>query len=922
MDRHVIMHIRFHHLVIAAFIWWLRPEPDPRGPQQALTSIGLLILSVGLSLLAGYLLSRKNKATIKDDKPTTLTTRGSFVNWVIGIRRVGPIFAWAGDRKTKKEKSGKKGVGSSPKVKIFFESGWHLLCVGEAFCLHRILQNGKVIFQGPITKDSHPSGTFIDLGSEGGFHIYWGGVRQPANTILGDASRVGITSRWPFHCYVLWVEKRLGQAAQWPLLDYEIEKRPEISETVLSSTSAFMKPTRTLDGPTRSIFDFRTTPSDHFVVDKNRTADFPIKSLVRLAGNALPDQDLNVTLVDTIQEGGGVRTRIFVAEDLTGADDAGTLQAYTDALDAGINAAHAIADMLFAPFPHGLGFPTTGALAPFDLPSLETAGVLWDENNENLRTSWISTDGDSAQTVLGAGLQDLGTMLPISNTNGLLKFTPVREPTGTLPRIRDDLLVGVLPEIETFHGVRPVDKLVFAFPDRNISDRDGTIAVMDDGSVSYTEQQHARVVQITITTQFTTASTIAQRRSQEELAGGSKVQLRTNRSTRTLLPGDAVTVDALPEVQRVEQLKLDSESGEVILDLIIDMFGVAKSPFVDTPPPETGRFKPVEPDLAKEIVEVPEYISLGDPPTAIFPRIRAHEQISKADIHISRDNVTYVLQGEELNLQTGGTLDAELSATGLMLLEQGPVITELGPDISIVDDLSSDLTNWRLGKQLAVISSSAGIEICFLRNITAMGGSQWRLDGLIRARFDTVQLTHPAGANVFIFKDDEIFSSQDALLQPQQPLFLKTQPFAGGTLPLSGDVPVTLTLYGKGSRPIPIGNLTVTAPVLGAFSYTTGSDVTFRWAYGTPQTQSAGAGLQPAGTAISGLPAVDGDFKLEILTTGDVVVRTVTQTATSFVYTNANLISDLGSEVDFKVRVTQRRGGQEAAPVTRLVEIV
>ena len=942
MGRLKHIELKWYHVLIG-FVGatLLMDDPElrqPDGPARAIVTVGLMVLGVGLSLLAGYLLQKKNKATLKDDKPTTLATRGSFINWALGIRRVGPIFTWAGDRFTRKESSGKKGgVGAAPKQKVFYESAMHVIDVGPVSCLYRIIQQGKTIFQGPITAVSHPSGTFVDLGSEGGFFIYWGEERQPINTLLGDASRIGVSSRWPFHCYIHWIEKRLGQAAHWPLLDYEIEVRSSISETLLPSTSAFMPPTLTLDGDTVSIFavDLDGANPDFFTMQGSHITTFPPKTTVRLTGNALPDQDLEIIdseeflfeisapvppLIPGVFE---TRTKVFFEDgDLTGADANGEIQAYSSAGNGAINPAHAIAEMLFAKFPRGFGFPTSGTAQVWDINSLDIAGVLWSEANEDIRSSWLAKDGQTLLQVLGTGLQDLGCMVPIDFESGLVKFVPVREPSGTLARIRDDLLVENLPETDVFHGERPVDKLTFSFPDRNLNDRDGTIAIMDDGQISYLETQHARNVQITITTDFATASTIAQRRSQEELAGGVEVNIDANRATRTLLPGDAITVDALPEIMRVTDVQLLADSGRVKLTLINDFYGVAKSPFVDTAPPETGIFLPAQVDLARELVEVPEYKLGAEPQTMTFPRIRAHEQIFSADLHISRDNVTYTLQGSELELQTGGTLDAELSADDFFLQETGPEFTTLGPDIAQVLDLSSDLLNWRLGRQVAVIVSSAGTEICFLRNITSVGGDTFSLDGLVRARFDTVRLTHPAGAFVFIFDEAEVFSIQDPLLVPEQILYGKAQPFAGGTLPLSSINPATIVMYGKGPRPVPLSSLRTVLPDQ-VDAYVTGASPRFVWDYGTPQTPEAGAGLQGAGTPISSTPATDGQFRLEILNApATVIVRMEVLFVPVFDYTNANIIADHGSEVDFRVRVTQVRGAFESPSTEILVEKV
>lgn len=931
---------------------WLRhhhigESVDSGQPEMAWVQLGYMLLSFALSAAAGALLAKKNKATIKDDKPTTLVTRGSYMNWVLGVRRVGPLFSWAGERFSTNEKTGKKGLfGSSPKTKIWHESGAHLLAVGPGFCLHQILDNGKAVFKGPISRDSHPSGTFVDLGGAGGFYIYWGEATQPINTRLGDASRLGVASRWPYHFYIEWAPKRLGPSPNWSLLDYEIEVRVE--DVVLTThNNPHMAATKALSGAITTILALSTL-NDTVTLEGAHAHEYLVKGIVRTLGiPGVPDQDVGVLLSEIVQELIGIHpgtllpiyrslTVVYLeAGSLAGGSTGGSIQAYTMDLNFGINAAHAFATMLFNKWPRGLGLPQTGDESQWDINeglfSLENLATLLDENNEDLRTSWLSQGGDSVEILIGTGLQDLGVMAPLNATSGKIEFRPVRAPSGILKRIRDDALVDSLPEIEVVHIDTSPDRVTFSFPDRNLTDRDATIAVMEDGKISRLETQHARNVQITITTDYKTASAIAQRRSQEELGQGAVTKLKTNRATRTLVPGQAITIDQLPEIQRVESVQIDPETNKVTLKVVGDFYGVPKTPFVDIPPPAGSGFKSVQPDIIKAVFEVPE-IALGtDAQTVLIPRVRAHDQISQAQLHISRSNVTYTPQAVEFGLQTGGLTNAILPAPnqggaddsegGLMLMEVGPEFDLLGPDIGIVEDLSLDPTNWRLGRQWCIISSLAGQELCYVRNVTFVSGGTWRADGLIRARLGTLALEHPAGAKLFIFSTDDIEAVQDQLLSAQVSIFAKTQPAAGGILPLDADTPVSTLLYGKGInlRPDMCSGLSVIAPDL-VNAYTTAQDIGLRWSWPNAQSSTAGAGLQGAGVAVN-FPAFDGDFFLEIRNVaGTVVERTESLSSNSYTYTNANLVADLGSEISFQVWVYTRRGGLLADPIKLLVE--
>ena len=350
-------------------------------------TIGYMIISIGLSILAGLLLKPKNKSPIQDDKPTTLTTRGSYMPWFIGIRQVGPIFAWAGDREKRKEKAsgGGKG-GGSPKQDVWYEAGWHQIGVGPIDALHHIVEGGKVIFSGPITRASHPSGSTVQIDEAQSFTVYWGEIDQPVNTFLGSASRVGVSSRWPFCAYIVWNKKRLGSSPQWQIIDYVVERRP--SGAFLSQSDSWYEPTATLDGPSESIIDnlASSNPDTGYLeVAGDFTQELDPGRPVNITGNTLPDGDYILrratavlVVIGTNPYNGlpiyTTHTRIFLETGTAGSDDNGTVQAYTFDTDDGANIAHATADLLFADYPQGLQLDPSGPES-WDLESLEALGV-------------------------------------------------------------------------------------------------------------------------------------------------------------------------------------------------------------------------------------------------------------------------------------------------------------------------------------------------------------------------------------------------------------------------------------------------------------------------------------------------------------------------------------------------------------------
>jgi len=123
--------------------------------------------------------------------------------------------------------AGGKGslFGGGQKIPIYYEKGLHVLSTPMMDELRVIQQNGRVLFRGPITRNSHPSGSSFDLGKEGTFTIWWGEGDHlvPITVTPTDTTTdgfFGIESRWPLWTRIVWDQKRLGSSAVWPQMDY------------------------------------------------------------------------------------------------------------------------------------------------------------------------------------------------------------------------------------------------------------------------------------------------------------------------------------------------------------------------------------------------------------------------------------------------------------------------------------------------------------------------------------------------------------------------------------------------------------------------------------------------------------------------------------------------------------------------------
>lgn len=183
----------------------------------------LLIISLASLAYGAYLAkSAAKKQKSVDDQITTLTNRGDYVPVVIGTRRIGYLFGWAGNRQSEGGSSGGKGAGDAPEGITWYEGGWHILCAGPAKAIHAMYSNNRRIggVLGTITREASPSGTTFTIPA-GTFTIYWGEDDQPVDTWL--SSKLGYSSQHPGLCYIVWRRCKLGSSPTWPQMEYVIE---------------------------------------------------------------------------------------------------------------------------------------------------------------------------------------------------------------------------------------------------------------------------------------------------------------------------------------------------------------------------------------------------------------------------------------------------------------------------------------------------------------------------------------------------------------------------------------------------------------------------------------------------------------------------------------------------------------------------
>lgn len=170
----------------------------------------------------------KPKLAPMDDAMETVATRGAYIPLVIGRQRIGYVFGDVQDAGVGPLDTGGvpaqafgKGEGNTPEPQSYQENAVHFLCIGPGSVLHAIYQNGAIVWSGPITPQSHPSGSSINVPQYGTFQVHWGFPDDPQLTVGPANARV--SSRFAGVLKVVWAPKKLGQSRNWPRLEYEVE---------------------------------------------------------------------------------------------------------------------------------------------------------------------------------------------------------------------------------------------------------------------------------------------------------------------------------------------------------------------------------------------------------------------------------------------------------------------------------------------------------------------------------------------------------------------------------------------------------------------------------------------------------------------------------------------------------------------------
>ena len=576
------------------------------------------------------------------------------------------------------------------------------------------------------------------------------------------------------------------------------------------------------------------------------------------------------------------KTRIELNEEINVlVDDTGEVAPISSEVIGGANAAGALHQMLFQPYPYGAGLNKSD----YDMTSL---GLLSEVvASESLPSSILADDGKDLEAMVANILQDAGAMMYWDIETGLFKFQAIREVDD-----EDIIALSVLkrrPTITVRHENYVSNQFVFSFADVTRKYKETTLIYDNDGEISTDYGQTKRSVQVRIPTtiSFEAAKVIAERRAQEEMGKPSVLSIKVLRSEQ-LAPGDVITTAYTNQNLRIVSVVDDQEDNQVIVECVSEFYGLPDASSVVDPGGGEGVVGDApDPDEAFRILELPRFLSANQ--NKLFsPRIRSALDIVGARLFFSTNGSSYNEDITSLTALAGGVLNEAMAEDTEQLMDSGPVINILGPDTVEILNLVGSESDFRRGRQVVLI----GDEIFFCEGVTVLSTTQLRLGRLIRGRYATKIEQHLIGENVYIWQDDDI-TEANLLPVAGQDLFLKTQPFnSTDSVDLADVTPDNRTVLGDGTRPPrPYG---INTPEKSK-AWEAGEDVVLDWKYRNGNVPGAGEVLAGE-SSVNALP--EGTFTLRIYdSTGTTLKRTETGlTSPTYTYTNANLVSDFSGE--------------------------
>lgn len=456
--------------------------------------------------------------------------------------------------------------------------------------------------------------------------------------------------------------------------------------------------------------------------------------------------------------------------------------------DNGVNPGHAMWMLLTAPWPDGLSIDP-GLLAD---NGFEWVGKYAEQ--EHTPCSLRIEGGEKASQAIARLVFDFGIQL--AQEGDKLRPIPQRMETDPVPTINADVIDNQTPEEEFDFGVTSPTQRTYSFRARDRSWSDNTATLTNHARADAAQHPSNETVELTTIKDSRTGFKVASRLDWGYRRSTKSQTFEAARDAILLLPGRAFDHPVFGRM-RVVGITPGSKPATCQIEAAADPwqweYPIVLPEDVDAGNPPD--IQEVEADLYVGAFPAPEEISGSDQDHLMVLRVRAHQQISGAAVYYTQFGDSYVLIGRQDEYAAGGTLTTALNQ-GTSYTASGPDFTTFNDDILDVPDVSGAALED--GQLLAVFTDGTNREITSIKRVAAQGGSTWRVEGILRSRYGTIQHNWPAGSKVLILRRSEIRAIPNEFMTQGRTYYIKTRPETSSeTIDLSKVAPVTFRMPGE-----------------------------------------------------------------------------------------------------------------------------
>lgn len=434
--------------------------------------------------------------------------------------------------------------------------------------------------------------------------------------------------------------------------------------------------------------------------------------------------------------------------------------------------------------------------------------------DEDAVCSPLLTDGMSMRQFITQLLEYCGGYLRWTNDSklqiGLMRDAPAD--LTTLPQVTASHLIDP-PEIETIEWSDTFNRTILKCLERERGWKEDYGQWFDQGNFAITGQTRAQNLERRWITRRSVATKMAQRLGKLAAIPQFTGSLRLRASAADNLSiGSWFVLDwtgwNFALVLQVTSRRIGTDATP---EVEIEVTGqqVSEDPALLYDPDDVINHDPADPEVEQlaqwRMIELPKALAKDTSDPVIAPlAVRGGAATIMAHVLDSQDGASYDFLEDVSKFAIGGTLAAAYPAvTDPLDLSVGMLVNLAGPDQSLPGQSDIAMKNAKL---LVFV----GDEILSVRTFSYVGAGQVRIFAK-RGKFDTGQLAHGAGEQVYIIKKRNLTAMRaDAFTEVGQQVLFKLQPCSlGQQFDLSLLAPQTLTIVGRALMPQPFASLII-----------------------------------------------------------------------------------------------------------------